>query len=236
MLSWLPLLAVIRLFDRTPAHMHTGLWFRRLGRALTRVNASWTINITGSDTLPAGGAFVVVSNHQSLADIPLLSNLKWEMKWVAKKELFETPVIGWMLRLAGDIPVDRKDARSGARMLISAMEYLKKGCPVMFFPEGTRSVDGEIGPFGDGAFHLAIRAQVPILPLCIEGSHLCLPKKSWMLGAPASIRIRVFEPVTTSGLTKADIQQLKDHTRTLIAGQINAWRASTPGENTPHLN
>lgn len=223
-IGWLPLLAVSRFFERDRNLMRTGLLFRRLGRALTRVNPSWTLDIEGPDMLPEQRAYVVLSNHQSLADIPLISNLKWEMKWVGKKELFDTPIIGWMMKLSGDIPVDRKNARSGARMLLTAMEYLKNGCPVMFFPEGTRTKDGTVGRFNDGAFHLAIKAQVPILPIAVEGSHRCLPKHSWVFGEPASVKLKVFPPIDTTGMSSDDVAALREETRTVLIRQIAQWR------------
>ena len=190
----------------------------------TRVNPAWRLVISGDAVVPAGDACIVVSNHQSHADIPLISNLPWEMKWVAKEELFRLPVIGWMMSLAGDLPVDRKSARSGALMMRKAMQVLADGCPVMFFPEGTRSVDGRVGRFTDGAFHLAIKAKVRILPLVIEGSRDCLPKKSWVFGKPAEIRLRVFPPVETAGLHAADVAGLRDRVRGEIVAQVAEWR------------
>jgi 1-acyl-sn-glycerol-3-phosphate acyltransferase len=150
------------------------------------------------------------------------------MKWVGKKELFDTPIVGWMMKLSGDIPVDRKDPRSGARMLLTAMNYLKRGCPIMFFPEGTRSKDGTVGKFNDGAFHLAIRAQVPILPIAVEGSHRCLPKHSWVFGEPARVKLKVFAPIETAGMTPNDIATLRERVRSVIIRQIADWRGSMP--------
>ena len=227
-LAWVPLLGLSRLFERDRNLMRTGLMFRRLGRALTKVNPSWRLEIEGANTLPEPRAYVVLSNHQSLADIPLISNLKWEMKWVGKKELFDTPIMGWMMKFSGDIPVDRKNARSGARMLLTAMEYLKRGCPVMFFPEGTRTIDGTVGKFNDGAFHLAIKAQVPILPIAVEGSHQCLPKHSWVFGEPATVKLKVFTPVETSGMTSGDVPALREQVRSVIIQQIASWRGVLP--------
>ena len=223
-LVWLPLLAFSRLFERDRNVVRTGYMFRKLGRALTSVNPSWKLEIEGPDTLPEQRAYVVLSNHQSLADIPLISNLKWEMKWVGKKELFDQPIIGWMMKLSGDIPVDRKNPRSGARMLLTAMEYLRNGCPVMFFPEGTRSTDGKVGKFNDGAFHLAIKAQVPVLPIAVEGSHRCLPKHSWVFGEPATVKMKVFPPMETTGMSLDDVPTLRERIRSVIIDQIAQWR------------
>ncbi|HKI43787.1 MAG TPA: 1-acyl-sn-glycerol-3-phosphate acyltransferase, partial [Balneolales bacterium] len=95
-LLWLPLLAVLRLLDRDPVHYRTGRWFRRLGKSMTKINPFWKLDISGYKLEHPRRALVIVCNHQSMADIPLISNLPWEMKWLAKKELFKVPVVGWM--------------------------------------------------------------------------------------------------------------------------------------------
>lgn len=222
--AWVPLVAVVRVFDRHPARLRTGRWFRRLGVAVTRLNPLWKLRVDG---IPAGGLrapCVVVSNHQSLADIPLLSHLPWEMKWVAKRSLFRLPAIGWMMRMAGDIPLQRTDPRSGARSLLNAARYLRQGCPVMFFPEGTRSRDGGVGRFHDGAFRLALRERVNVLPIAIDGSHACLPKHSWQFGAARTIRVRVLPAIEIAGFGPEQTEALRDAARRAIIRQIALWR------------
>ena len=223
-LLWLPLVALVRLFDRDPVHYRTGFTFRRLGVVMTKVNPTWKLVVSGEKIANPRNPYVIVSNHQSFADIPLISHLSWEMKWVAKRELFKLPVVGWMLRLAGDIPLDRQDRRSGARMLLAASKYLAQKCSVIFFPEGTRSPDGRVGRFNDGAFALAVRAQVPILPIVVEGSSDCLPKRSWKFGAVQTIRLRVLSPIDTAGLSMDDVPILRDKVRELVVTQIAEWR------------
>jgi 1-acyl-sn-glycerol-3-phosphate acyltransferase len=223
-LCWLPFLAVVRLFDRDPARYRTGRWFRRLGVALTFVNPAWKLSLSGTTIANPRNPYVVVSNHQSLADIPLISHVPWEMKWIAKEELFRVPVVGWMMRLAGDIPLDRRSARSGAKALLQASRYLQKRCSVMFFPEGTRSPDGRVGRFNDGAFHLAIRSGVPVLPLVVDGSSQCLPKSSWRFGKQQAVRLHILPPVMTNGLTADDAGVLRDSVRNQIIGTVAAWR------------
>jgi 1-acyl-sn-glycerol-3-phosphate acyltransferase len=201
---------------------------------MTKVNPLWTLHVTGFSVPRDRVPFVVVSNHQSLADIPLISHIPWEMKWIGKAELFAIPVIGWMMTLAGDISVDRKDARSGARTIIRASQYLDKKCPVMFFPEGTRSPDGRVGRFSDGAFHLAIRTHTPILPIAVEGSSDALPKHSWRFGKPSDIHVHVLDPVSTEGLTQAELPELRDRVRHSIIREI-ARRRGVPGEQVDAL-
>lgn len=224
-LAWLPLLAAIRVFDRDPVRYRTGRWFRRLGATITRVNPAWDLQIQGAQQITdPRRPYVIVSNHQSMADIPLLSHLPWEMKWVAKLELFKLPVVGWMMRMAGDIPVNRTNARSGARAMITAAHYLDQHCSVMFFPEGTRSRDGRIGAFNDGAFHLAARQGVLILPIAVDGSHGCLPKKSWRFGGRSEIRVKVLPPIQPGGSGKTEATRLRDEARASIVQQLAQWR------------
>lgn len=225
---WYPLLALIRLFDRDPARYTTGRWFRRLGSALTRVNASWRVRVSGDFPADPRLPYVVVGNHQSLADIPVVSRLPWEMKWVAKKELFTIPFVGWMMRLAGDIAVDRSDPRSGVKALMQARQYLQQKCSVMFFPEGTRSYDGRVHAFNDGAFRLAIKEGLPILPIALDGTHGALPKHTWRFGEPSIIHLKVLPPVPTTGLKAADAAALRDDVRGRIVRQIAEWRGIAP--------
>ncbi len=224
-LLWLPLLALRRVFDRDPALYQTGYLFRRLGKAITKVNPAWRLNISGETIADPRRPYVVVSNHQSLADIPLISNLPWEMKWLGKVELFKLPVVGWMMRLSGDISVDRKNPRSGAQAHLKAQRYLEQKCSVMIFPEGTRTLDGRVRQFTDGAFHLAIRAKAAILPLVIEGSRNCIPKHSWRFGAPSDIQLKVLPPIDTSSLTINDVAACRDKVRQAIMNQIAEWRS-----------
>jgi 1-acyl-sn-glycerol-3-phosphate acyltransferase len=221
---WLPLLAIIRLFDRDPALYTTGRWFRRLGAAMTFVNPLWKITLKGVPDPYSRKAAVVVSNHQSLADIPVLSRLPWEMKWVAKHELFRLPMVGWMMQLAGDIPVERGDARSGVRVLAHAAKYLRNNCPVIIFPEGTRSPNGLVGRFTDGPFHLAIASQVPVLPICIEGTRDALPKKNWRFGSISTITVTVLPEVPVTGLTRADVAALRERVRHMICDHLAGMR------------
>ena len=218
-----PVVAVVRLFDRTPARVRTGRAFRELGALVPSVNPAWSVEIGGVDPATLRHPYVVVSNHQSLADIPVVSRLPWEMKWVTKAEVFRVPVLGWMQRLAQDIPVDRKDPTSRATVLIRAQRVLRRGCSVMFFAEGTRSRDGRLKTFYDGAFSLAVQAGVPVLPLAIDGTMNAIPKHGWTFGR-ADVRLDVLPPVPTDGLTEADVPELRDRVRTMIAEHIAAWR------------
>ncbi len=225
----LPAVALVRLFDRDPARYASGRTFRVLGSWAARINPAWTITTTGPLPSDPRRPYVVVSNHQSAADIPLISRLPWEMKWVAKRELLRVPLLGWTMQLAGDIPVDRRDPDSRAAVLRRARRVLDARCSVMFFAEGTRSRDGRVKRFQDGAFRLAVEAGVPILPLAIDGTMNALPTDGWTFNG-ADIRLHVFEPVPTAGLTDADVPALRERVRATIVEQIAAWRGVAPAE------
>lgn len=221
----LPLMVLVRLVDWRKPHIATGRVFRFMGGLIPRINPAWRISRTGAS--PQVYPFVAVSNHQSNADIPLISMLPWEMKWVAKKSLFEVPVLGWEMTLAADIPVDRKNPESRATVLLRAERRLQQGSSVMFFAEGTRSRDGRVKAFHDGAFRLAIAAGVPILPLAVDGTMNALPTDGWTFNA-AHCRLHVFEPIETSGLTEDDVPALRERVRQQIVRQVAAWRNVDP--------
>jgi len=223
-LCWLPLLAVYRLFDRDPGHYNTGRVFRKLGLFISRVNPNWKISIEGDIGINDRHPYVIVSNHMSNADIPVISNLPWEMKWVAKKELFDLPIVGWMMKLAGDIPVSRGSKRQAVMVFRRCKYYLDRNTSVIFFPEGTRSRSGNLTRFAPGAFDLAIRENKPILPLVLDGTQDCLPKQSWVFKKDVHVKLKVLEPISTDGYDKGKSAELMHAVRRKMAGQLAEWR------------
>ena len=223
-LFWLPIMFFTWIFDRDSSKYRTGKVFRKLGLAVSRVNPNWKISKEGYEQIDDRNPYVVVSNHLSHADIPVISNLPWEMKWVAKKELFEVPVLGRMLKMSGDIPVDRKSSNKRAGVFKSSTEYLKNNVSVMFFPEGTRSRTGKVNRFAPGAFELAIRNGVPILPIALDGTQDCLPKKDWVFKPDVYVKLKVLEPIETKSLEPDQSIELMKKVKTLIVEQVAEWR------------
>ena len=223
-LLWLPLLTVIWIFDRDRRRLRTARWFRRLGRLLAIVNP-WRIEISGQENITPGQVYVIVSNHQSLADIPVISHLKLDTKWLGKAEIFRTPVLGWMTRMAGDVPVARGDRTNAARALLTCARYLRQGCSVVFFPEGTRSLNGEVLPFNEGPFQLAIRERVPVLPLVVEGSGNALPRNSWLFGETQDVYLRVMEPVSVEGWDVKQSAAVRDAVRQRMVDELARVRS-----------
>lgn len=220
---FLPLLAVARVrhrHDEVPRI--PGRWMRRLGRAATRFSPMWRFRVVGDRPKDIGErAYVVVANHASNADPFLLSHLPWDMRWIAKEELFRAPLIGWHMRLSGDIPLRRGDGDSVRQTLAEAKRTLERGLSVMIFPEGTRSKDGRLQRFKDGAFALAIEAQVPVLPIAIEGTRDCIPKRSIWPGE-ARAAAKILEPIPTAGLGASDVGRLRDAVRERIEAALQA--------------
>jgi 1-acyl-sn-glycerol-3-phosphate acyltransferase len=163
--------------------------------------------------------YVVVANHPSLADPFLLAHLPWDMRFVAKEELFRLPLLGWLLKLAGDIPVRRGDDRSAQEMLAACCATLARGLSVMIFPEGTRSRDGELGRFKRGAFQVAVAEQVPILPIAIRGTERCVGKDGL---SRARACAQILAPIETRGCSPADVPALAELTRSRIADAVVA--------------
>lgn len=221
---WLPMVAAVRLFDRDPARYHTGRFFRKLGNAISRINPKWKITIEGWKQIDDRYPYIIVCNHLSNADIPLISNLPWEMKWVAKKELFDVPLLGWMMKMAKDISVDRSSSTKRIGVFKQCSYYLKHNCSVMFFPEGTRSRDGRMKKFSLGAFDLAIKKNIPILPLVIDGTQDCLPKKTWVFTTEAFVNLKVMKPIPTDDLSPDDSIELMKRVRYDMLTQLSEWR------------
>jgi 1-acyl-sn-glycerol-3-phosphate acyltransferase len=224
---WLPLMAIVWLvtapFD--PPRYWTGFLFRKLTVVHLMVNPLWTFRTGGVFPADPRRPYVVVANHESFVDILLISQLPWEMKWLSKHELFRLPVVGWLMRMANDIPVDRRDRASGAAAMAKCARLLEQHVSVMIFPEGKRSTTGGLLPFRDGAFRLAIQAQVPILPLAVHGAATALRTHSWRFGR-AVARVQVLEPISTTGLTVDDIAQLRDDTRDRIGAAVQGMLTS----------
>jgi 1-acyl-sn-glycerol-3-phosphate acyltransferase len=222
-LLWVPLLGTVRLFDVDPRRLRTGRWFRKLGRAMARVNP-WRIHVSGRENVNANQVYVVVSNHQSMADIPVISHLKLDTKWLGKAEVWRLPLLNWMLRWAGDVPIDRNSRREGAKAMLQCARYLRQRISVVFFPEGTRSPDGRVLPFNEGPFHLAIREQVPILPLVVEGSGAALPRNSFFFGSTQDIHLQILQAVSVDGWNLKQVSALRDAVRQRIVDELDRLR------------
>jgi len=223
---WFPTMCLVYAvtvpFDR--GRYAVGWWFRRMGVAMAAVNPYWRFSRSGMAVTDPRRPYVVVSNHESFADILLICHLPFEMKWLSKVEILGIPFVGWMMRMAGDIPLKRGYGPSAVEAMARCRQSLEHRVSVIFFPEGTRSVDGTMLPFKDGAFRLAIEAGVPILPLAVVGTRTALPKHDWRFN-PARAVVEVLQPIETADLTLDDLPALKARVREAITTARDALRA-----------
>jgi 1-acyl-sn-glycerol-3-phosphate acyltransferase len=225
-----PLVAILRLVTAPieQGAYHAGLLFRKIAVIHQTLNPLWTFTVTGEVPTDGRLPYVAVANHESFVDILLISHLPFEMKWMSKSEFFKIPFVGWAMWLAKDIRLERGDKKSGARALLECRDRLDKHVSVMIFPEGTRTESGKLQEFKDGAFRIAIDAQAPILPLAVLGSRDALIKHDWRFGH-SHAEVRVLDPIPTDGLTKADVPDLRDRTRAVIAEALDTMRAERAG-------
>ena len=200
-------------FDR--GRYAAGRTFRLIAVTAIRLNPLWRFSVAGTAPVDPRRPYVAVSNHESYADVFLISMFPWEMKWMAKTTIFKIPIMGWMMRLSGDIPLVRGERRSAVAALAAARDRLAKRVSVMVFPEGTRSRTSELLPFKDGAFRVAIECGAPILPIAVAGTRGAMARGSFQF-RPAVARARVLEAIETTGLTIDDVPALRDRTRAVI--------------------
>lgn len=198
-----------------------GRLFRIAGALAGRLTPRWHFSVRG--TLPVNPRlpYVVVSNHESFADILLICLLPWEMKWLGKRELMWIPVVGWLMWGARDVPVKRGRSTSAKLAMAECRKRLDAHVSVLIFPEGTRTRTGEMLPFKDGAFRLAIEAGVPILPLAIHGTRNAVVPNDWRIN-PATAVVEVLQPVSSAGKT---LDELKEEVRATIEMARDRLRA-----------
>ena len=196
------------------------------------------VTASGLGQVPASGAFIYCSNHQSLVDILVLGSvLPGDYKWAAKRSLMRVPVIGWHLKLAGHVPVDRGAGASNAAEVVARFcAILRRGKPLLIFPEGTRSEDGIVRPFKVGAFAAAVDAGVPIVPIALEGTHRLMRKGAFDLGhgEVRHVALRVGAPLVAhpDGDRKERIDDLRARTHATILA-LHRSIGGRGGEATP---
>jgi 1-acyl-sn-glycerol-3-phosphate acyltransferase len=192
-------------------------WFARTWSKMILMTLGIHVRLEGLEKVAFSKPAVYASNHLSAADIPVLyATLPIQFRILAKKELFTYPFLGWHLRRSGQIPVDQSDARASLRSLKRASETLRHGMPLVVFPEGGRSADGQLQPFMGGAFYAALKAQVPVVPVVLIGARNLLPMNSFHV-LPGTIEMIFCDPVPTEGMAPRDMDELSARVRQVIA-------------------
>ncbi len=200
---------------RRLANHFTGEW----GRLVIRGSGVEVVVRNGERLHPPGGS-ILVANHRSWFDIFALSAaLDHSFVFIGKKEISSIPLVGMVWQKVGHIAIDRSDRQAAVASLERADRLLREGRTIVIFPEGTRSPDGRLGRFKKGAFVIAIRSQVPIIPVAIRGTGRIMKKGSWEI-EPGRATISVGKPIATRGLTLADRDALSRRCREEVARRL----------------
>ena len=187
----------------------------------------WSVKIVGREKLDIRKNYVFVSNHQSQLDILVLYRLLFPYRWVSKISVFRVPFVGWNMALNnGDIKLKRGDKDSIKAMMTRCEALLRQNISIFFFPEGTRSKDGRIGRFKPGAFLLAKKTGVDILPIAICNTNKALPKHSLTFQGQTKMTVTVLDTIPFSLFRDMAPEKIADMTRTVIAGHVADCRKS----------
>ena len=193
------------LFDRSGRRLH---WFSRTWSWLIMKTILSSVKVTGLDKIDTSRPHVYAVNHASAIDIPVLYiHLPFQFRIVFKKELLSYPVVGWQLKRSGQVCIDQQKPTNSIAAIRSAVKSLKAGMPLVIYPEGGRTPDGEIKPFLPGAFFLALKAQVDIVPVALVGTYELLPMDTYHIKC-RPLEMRVGEPISTAGLAMRDLEAL----------------------------
>jgi 1-acyl-sn-glycerol-3-phosphate acyltransferase len=178
-----------------------------------------SVEVKGLDLLPRDRTFIFVSNHQSIYDIPVIfATLPYQLRIIAKESLGSFPFLGWHLQRNGHLLVDRRNP-DRAGILRRWRALVGEGLSLIIFPEGTRSADGRVGRFKAGSFLLAVEAQLPVVPLSIDGTRRVM-RKGRLMTCPGHARLVVHAPIDTAGLAVADARRLAEQVRDVIAQDV----------------
>lgn len=160
----------------------------------------WRLRVENLHFVDEQSPSILLANHQSMGDILVLFGLRKHFKWVAKQSLFRIPFIGWNMRLNGYVSLNRTGLKSIKQMMHKCQELLTDGSSILLFPEGTRSLDGNLRSFKLGAFQLACNARVPVTPIVLNGTFEALPKSGWIFRnkTPVTMEMKVLSPIDPS--------------------------------------
>jgi 1-acyl-sn-glycerol-3-phosphate acyltransferase len=192
-------------FDKDGSILHR---FARAWAKLTMKSILSPFTVTGLDEIDTSRPHVYAVNHASALDIPALyAFLPFQFRIVHKKELWSYPIVGWHLKRSGQVCVDQQNPTRSVGQIKSALRTLKRGMPLVIFPEGGRTPDGKVQPFLPGAFFLAIKAEVDIVPIALRGMYELLPMNTYHI-KPRRLEMRVGKPIATAGLAMRDMEGL----------------------------
>ena len=183
------------------------------------------VQIEGLEYIDPDHPLIFVANHSGLHDIlSLAAHLPIQFRWVAKKSLFRVPFMGWHMRRSGYIPIDRQNPREAAKSIIQAAKEIRNGVSAIAFPEGTRSRTGDLGKFHSGAFALALRTGVPLVPITLEGSYRVILPKTRKVNPGVIIRIKVGSPIDLGAYSRGEKHRLMEDVFQIMRRNLESLR------------
>jgi 1-acyl-sn-glycerol-3-phosphate acyltransferase len=211
------------LFDRTGRRLH---WFSYAWSWLIMKTIFSPLQVTGLEKIDTSKPHVYAANHGSAIDIPVLYvHLPFQFRIAFKKELLSYPIVGWQLKRSGQVCIDQQNPSHSISSIRAALKGLKEGLPLVIFPEGGRTPDGEIKPFLQGAFFLAIKAQVDIVPVALVGTFELLPMNTYHIQC-RPLEMRVGEPISTAGMTMRDLEAVSNKVKAALE---HLYYSASPG-------
>jgi 1-acyl-sn-glycerol-3-phosphate acyltransferase len=189
------------------------------GRSFLWFNPFWKVEMTGIENYVPGKPMILIANHQSFLDMPLLATLPWRMKWVSKDGLFKVPILGWFMSMSGHVSVKR-GTTAALKALDELKPFIKAGIPVMLFPEGTRSRSGELLKFKSGAFLLSKDMNVPVQPVLISGTRNVMKPDTWKTASTGKMTLTLMKQYNPYDFD--DVNSMRDVIYNDMAQELNA--------------
>lgn len=192
-----------------------------MARCMMKASLGWKIEIDGAEKFNPDEPTIFVANHQSFLDMAVIYHLPWKMKWVAKKSLTYIPIMGWMVWLTGHLTIDRK-SKTAIKRLSNLLQPLKDNVPVMIFPEGTRTLTGQLKPFKSGAFLLAHKYNFKLQPMVLDGSSEAMPPGFKALNPSIVFKLKVLDAIDVNNFESPT--ELRNYTHQLMEKELNKIR------------
>ncbi len=203
-------------------HRYSCFW----GSLYIRLNPFWKLQIEGAEKIDHSKVYVAVSNHQSMLDILVIHSLFFHFKWVSKKENLYIPFVGWNMLLNRYVVIDRASRKSFIRMMRDCRNHIKQRSSIMIFPEGSRSFDGKMRNFKEGAFRLAHQMNTPILPIVLDGTWKAISGKGLLIRHRTAMKIRVLDPVMPEEFGNLEPRELAGEVRGRMESALKEMRGA----------
>lgn len=198
---------------------------RNWARSIVR-SAGIDLHGENLDVIDPKQRYILVANHSSYFDIPCIFAAVHQqpIRFLAKISLFKIPVFGWAIGRAGFIPIDRKNRRTAVKSFDLAAQRIRRGNTIVVFPEETRTKTGELLPFQRGGFLLALKSELPMVPLAVDGTFNVLPPDGFRV-RPGRVTVRAGTPIQTAGLSVRDKERLANEARQQIETMLAEMRS-----------